>query len=193
MDCRVKPGNDNWKNDRFPHPSPDADAFPQLSCGRAFRRMPIWSCWRGRMAPARPTASRRFHFSRQAAACGVRRWKTSPISRATDPGRYLPKSRRCAGAGDARHRHAMRQSQIARPAVVAASTASRWPPPPHSAIICAWCGLTPAMDGLLSGPASERRRFFDRLVLGDRRSDAAPTPGRRTARPWPASAHTMRR
>ena len=192
MDRWVKPGNDNWKNDRFPHPSPDADAFPQRSCGRAFRRMPIWSCWRGPTAPARPTASRRFQSPRQAAACGVRRCKTSPISRATHSWAVSAESGRCAGSGPPGI-DCPGQSQIARPAVVAASTASWWPPPPHSAIICAWCGPTPAKDGLFSGRALERRRFFDRQAPDDRRSDAAPTPGQTTARPSPASAHTMRR
>src|SRR3954469_12767314 len=33
--------------------------------------------------------------------------------------------------------------------------------------------LTPAMDGLFAGAASERRRFFDRLVLG---IGSAPSP-----------------
>jgi DNA replication and repair protein RecF len=36
--------------------------------------------------------------------------------------------------------------------------------------------LTPAMDGLFAGPAAERRRFFDRLVLA-----VHPTHGRRVA------------
>ena len=34
-----------------------------------------------------------------------------------------------------------------------------------SPIICAWSGWRPAMDPLFNGPASERRRFLDRLVL----------------------------
>src|SRR5256886_12643929 len=40
--------------------------------------------------------------------------------------------------------------------------------------------LTPAMDGLFLGAASERRRFFDRLVLG---IDSAPTSRRAAPRP----------
>ncbi len=47
----------------------------------------------------------------------------------------------------------------------AASTASRCRPPRAFADHLSIVWLTPAMDGLFSGPASERRRFLDRLVL----------------------------
>ena len=40
---------------------------------------------------------------------------------------------------------------------------------------CACVWLTPAMDALFTGPASDRRRFLDRLVLA---IDPAPRPAR---------------
>ena len=43
----------------------------------------------------------------------------------------------------------------------------------HLPIICGVLWLVPAMDGLFTGPASDRRRFLDRLVLAIERSTAA--------------------
>ena len=122
-------------------------------------------CWWGRTAPARPIAWRRSRFCRRDAACGARRWRMSPTTRATAPGRCPPRSR--ARSGLPRSAPASM-----RPAAKAASTSRRCRidrEPVSSAtafgdhLRMVW--LTPAMDGLFLGAASERRRFFDRLVL----------------------------
>ena len=51
------------------------------------------------------------------------------------------------------------------PAGAAGSTASRWVRPTAFGDHLRMVWLTPSMDGLFLGAASERRRFFDRLVL----------------------------
>ena len=122
-------------------------------------------CWWGRTAPARPIAWRRSRFCRRDAACGAPRWRTSPTTRATAPGRCPPRSRarwglpRSAPASMRRRREAdgtSRRCRIDREPVSSATAFGD-----HLRMV--W--LTPAMDGLFLGAASERRRFFDRLVL----------------------------
>ena len=125
----------------------------------------MWWCWSGRTAPARPIAWRRSRFCRRDAACGARRSRMSPTTRATAPGRCPPRSKARSG--------------LPRSAPASTRPAARPPPtsrrcridrePVGSAtafgdhLRMVW--LTPAMDGLFLGAASERRRFFDRLVL----------------------------
>ena len=101
----------------------------------------------------------------RAAACAAPRSTKSPSARATAPGRSPPRSkarsasRRSAPASSRRRRRrraVTRQCRIDREPVVSAAAFAD-----HLRVI--W--LTPAMDGLFSGPASERRRFLDRLVL----------------------------
>ena len=86
------------------------------------------------------------------------------------PGRRLlggvGRGRRRAGARHARHRHRCRRP-ARRPATTRRCRIDREPVGSATAfgdhLRMVW--LTPAMDGLFLGAASERRRFFDRLVL----------------------------
>ena len=125
----------------------------------------MWWCWSGRTAPARPIASRRSRFCRRDAACAAPRWTMSPTSRATAPGRYPPRSR--ARSGSPRSAPASMRPARRRAATSRRCRIDREPVSSATAfgdhLRMVW--LTPAMDGLFMGAASERRRFFDRLVL----------------------------
>ena len=125
----------------------------------------MWWCWSDRTAPARPIASRRSRFCRRDAACAAPRSTMSPTSRATARGRCPPRSRARSGL-------ATLGTGIDAPGSEAAATSRRCRidrEPVSSAtafgdhLRMVW--LTPSMDGLFTGAASERRRFFDRLVL----------------------------
>ena len=76
------------------------------------------------------------------------------------------RDRRHDGARDARHRRraANRRRCPGKPAMPHRPR-ERVVGDRRSPIICASIWLMPAMDQLFNGPASERRRFFDRLVL----------------------------
>ena len=97
---------------------------------------------------------------------GLRRAPYPELARMGAPtGPSLRTMRTPLGSDRHRHRTARAQPTPARaPAASCASTArtSRAPAclPSQSSIF--W--LTPAMDGLFTGPASERRRFLDRLI-----------------------------
>ena len=153
-------------HDRRPHPPPDADQFPQLSRGEHSTSTRSWSCWSGRTAPARPICSRRSRSWRRAAACAARRSTRSRSPRATASWAVVGGGRRRARPRDARHRHrAARRGRRDAARASAASTASRSRSAAAFADHLRVVWLTPAMDGLFGGPASERRRFLDRLVL----------------------------
>ena len=117
-------------------------------------------------APAKPTCSKRCPFSRPAKVCVAR---LSPISRAPPRRWRLVRGRACAHpARRHRHRHwrparlpggPERAGRIVR---IDGETKS------GSGILADYVEMvwvTPAMDGLFTGPASERRRFLDRLIL----------------------------
>ena len=61
---------------------------------------------------------------------------------------------------------APRVGRAAAAAASCASTGRRSRAPAHSAEHVEMVWLTPAMDGLFTGPASDRRRFLDRLIAG---------------------------
>ena len=125
---------------------------------------PGWWCWSARTAPARPISSRRSRCWRPGEACGARRSTRSPSPKATAPGRCPPTSKarsdwqRSAPASTRRRRRTppSRKCRIDREPVPSATAFAD-----HLRVI--W--LVPAMDTLFNGPASERRRFLDRLVL----------------------------
>ena len=143
----------------------DPHALPQLSRGEPCRRAATSWCWWGRTAPARPIAWRRSRFCRRDAACAARRWRMSPTTRATAPGRCRPRSR--ARSGLPRSAPASMRPQRRPPSTSRRCRIDREPVSSATAfgdhLRMVW--LTPAMDGLFLGAASERRRFFDRLVL----------------------------
>ena len=85
-----------------------------------------------------------------------RRWQLGGVGR----------DRRHAGAGYARHRHLFAgrrgfRESCASAASIGKALGSAAAFADHLRVV--W--LTPAMDPLFNGPASERRRFLDRLVL----------------------------
>ena len=108
---------------------------------------------------------KRFPSWRPAAGCAGPRSKTSPSSRATAHGRCRPTSKarsawRCSRPASNRRPLRMRRSR-ASAASIASPVVSANAFLDHLRIN--W--LVPAMDQLFAGPASERRRFLDRLVL----------------------------
>ena len=90
--ARVKPGNDSIAM------TPSRIHRLSLTHFRNYRaasstRAAMWWRWSGRTARARPIAWRRSRSCRRGAACGGRRWRMSPTTRATAPGRSPPRSR----------------------------------------------------------------------------------------------------
>src|ERR1700749_1856236 len=123
----------------------------------------MWWCWWGRTAPARPIAWRRSRFCRQDAACAA----LDDVADIQGDGSWAVSAEVEGALG-----LATLGTGIDAPGAEAASTSRRCRidrEPVSSAtafgdhLRMVW--LTPAMDGLFTGAASERRRFFDRLVL----------------------------
>ena len=166
VDARHKAEHDDERShDPLPHPPPDPDAFPQLSRGEpadARRRRGAGGAERRRQDQLH--RGDLVSVARDA-ACAAPRWRMSPTIRATAPGRSPPRSRARSAlprSAPASMRRAMRPAATSRrcridrePVTSAAAFGD------HLRMV--W--LTPSMDGLFLGAASERRRFFDRLVL----------------------------
>ena len=143
--------------------APHAPGFPLLSgarsCDRRPSRRPMRREWRRQdqsprgvvAAVARPGPAPRGARRMRAASSGARRVR--PVGRGRG-GRRDPSARLRLEPGATAA--AERRNRIDR-APVASSRAFC----DHVRIV--W--LTPAMDSLFSGPASERRRFLDRFVL----------------------------
>ena len=103
-------------------------------------------------------------FPRPAAACAARRSTRWRFPKATAPGRCRPRSR----ARSASPRSAPASRRTDEEATLARKCRIDREPVPSAAAFAdhlriVW--LTPQMDQLFAGPASERRRFLDRLVL----------------------------
>ncbi len=124
----------------------------------------VLSSYAARTARARPISSKLCRCSRPGAAYAERNLRNARASAAPAASRCRSKSRRTArriswAPAGSRARTARRRSGAT------ASTARRVA---SSRAFCdhvrlVW--LTPAMDSLFAGPASERRRFLDRFVL----------------------------
>ncbi len=112
-------------HDRLPHPSPWPDAFPQLSRGWPADGWRCGWCWSGRTAPARPIAWRRSRSCRRDAGCAAPRWRMSPTTRATVPGRSRPKSRARWGWPRSAPASTRPAAKVPPPAGAAGSTANR--------------------------------------------------------------------
>ena len=158
--CRVK-----RRHDRRRDPPPDADQFPQLSRGDArYRRQPRRAHRTERRRQDQPDRGDLLSGA-GARACAAPPSKRWPLPRATAPGRSQPRSRACSGLATlgtgiepprGGRRRARALCRIDREPVGSAAAFAD-----HLRVV--W--LTPAMDQLFAGPASERRRFLDRLVL----------------------------
>ena len=163
------------RHDRLPHSPPHAHAFPQLSRGEPSDAR--------RRGGAGGTERRRKNQLHRGDFVFVARPRAAPRDAGgccRQSGRRLlggvRRSRRRARAGNARHRHrragndassSSRRCRIDREPVASATAFGD-----HLRMV--W--LTPAMDGLFLGAASERRRFFDRLVLAIDSEHSAGSP-----------------
>ena len=157
-------------------PSPTVDAAPRITRlilqdfrtyrGARPRRVARRSSRSSaRTGPARPTSSRPSPCSRRGAACAGRsspRWRgragpgSFAVSIALDTAyRRAPARHRPRRAGRRRPRGPARAGSTAPPAASPAAFAE------HLRVV--W--LTPDLDALFRGPAGDRRRFLDRLVL----------------------------
>ena len=158
---------------------------------------PSPSCSPGPTAPARPTCSKPSRCS--TAGQGLRRAPYPELARVGD-GRLGGGRAPAHATWPGRHRHRARQRGASARAAAAscASTArtsrapARWPS--HVEIV--W--LTPAMDGLFTGPGSERRRFLDRLIpcfdpgYRPARSGSSSAPCSSATGCWPTTCATPR-
>ena len=162
-----------------PHPPPDADQFPQLSRRAARRRRASRSCWSGRTAPARPICIEAISFL--APGRGLRRATLDEVAFTEGDGSWAVSAEVEGALGLATlgtgieppaGEDATRRAQVPhRPRAGRLRRGLRRPPAR---------GLAGAGDGqLFTGPASERRRFLDRLVLA---VDAEHMPPRQRAR-----------
>ena len=124
-----------------------------------------WWCWSARTAPARPIASRPFRFCRPAR--GLRRATLDDVADIEGDGSWAVSAEVEGALG-----LATLGTGIDAPGSEPSTTGRRCRidrEPVNSAaafgdhLRMVW--LTPSMDGLFMGAASERRRFFDRLVL----------------------------
>ncbi len=151
----MKPGMTREQHDRLPHPSPDADALPQLS-QREFA-----DPWRRGGAGGTERRRQDQLHRGDLAAGGLRRaTDASPISgwgvRRVEGALGLATLGTGIDPPGSEGAATSRRCRIDREPVGSAAAFGD-----HLRMV--W--LTPTMDGLFLGAASERRRFFDRLVL----------------------------
>ncbi len=157
----------------------------QLTNFRSYRAAKLeigdatWSCWSGRTAPARPISSRRSRFL--APGRGLRRATLDEVAFSEGDGSWAVSAEVEGALGLATlgtgiepphdgESATTRQCRIDREPVGSAAAFAD-----HLRVI--W--LTPAMDGLFAGPASERRRFLDRLVVAVDAEHSQPRVGAR--------------
>ena len=163
MDMRVKPGYD-VADDPLPHPAPEPDAFPQLSRGELQTRGDL-------VVLVGPNGAGKTNcieaISFLSPGRGLRRATLDDVADNQGDGSWAVSAEVEGALGLATlgtgidppgsdEATTTRRCRIDREPVTSAAAFGD-----HLRMV--W--LTPAMDGLFLGAASERRRFFDRLVL----------------------------
>ena len=139
--------------------------FPQLRARGARRRGPSRRCSSAPTAPARPTCSKPSRCWRPGQ--GMRRAAYPDLARGTGDGGWAVAAHTHTHIGpiDIGTGLLAENADVASARAASCASTARRAGAGALADYVEMVWVTPAMDGLFTGPGSERRRFLDRLIL----------------------------